>query len=123
MVIKLDGKAMFDVGAHAVRPMSWRRETVERGFAGLNGVMSIDLGGRERKLKQRGALKADSVAALLKMIDEISCYIDGQIHELADQNSTCYTNVRMDSFTLLGSIEVGNQACCDYEIIYTQLSA
>ena len=103
--------------------MSWRRETIDRGFAGLTGVMSLDLGGRERKLKQRGTLRADSVAALLSLTDEISSYIDSQTYELIDQNGYSYANVRMDNFTLQGPIETGNQACCDYEINYTQLSS
>ena len=105
-----------------MQAMSWRRETIDRGFAGLTGVMSLDLGGRERKLEQRGTLRADSVAALMNLTDEISSYIDGQTYDLIDQNGFCYANVRMDSFTLQGSIEAGKQACCDYEINYTQLS-
>jgi len=121
--ITLNNVNLFGNGRHTVQPMSWRRETVDRGFAGLNGVVSIDLGRRERKLKQRGCLRAVSVESLVQMIEDISAYINGQAYELVDHNGVSYVNVRMDSFILLGPITAGNQAGCEYEIIYTQLSA
>ena len=117
-----DSHALFGVGEHAIQPLSWRRETLDRGFAGLNGVMSLDLGRRERKLKQRGQLSANSVAALLNRMESITAYIDGQSYKLVDQNGCSYADVRMDSFTLLGPINTANQARCEYEIVYTQLS-
>jgi len=121
--ITFDSQAIFGVGEHAIRPLSWRRETLDRGFAGLNGVMSLDLGRRERKLKQHGQLSANSIAALLSMMENIATHIDGKSYELVDQNGCSYADIRMDNFTLLGPINTGNQVRCEYEIIYTQLSA
>jgi len=120
--MKFDGKELFGKGEHSLEVRSWRREGVDYGFAGLDGVLSVDLGRRERKLKQRGWLTAESVGALMRLMEEISGYIDGQSYELVDGGGICYGQVRMDSFTLLGSVTAGNQARCEYEIHYTQLS-
>ena len=118
---KVDEK-LFEDGRHTLMPLSWRRETINYSFAGLDGVVSVDLGRRERKLKQRGFLSANSVRGLAKRIEDISSYIDGQGYQLTDQNGTSYANVRMDNFLLLSPIKVANQARCEYEITYTQLS-
>ena len=121
--ITFDDKKLFGPGEHELKPLSWRRESIERGFAGLDGVLSVDLGRRERKLKQQGRLSAVSTAALLKRTEEITNYIDGQAYKLVDQHGTVYEHVRMGGFTVLGSITSANQACCEYEISYTKLSA
>ena len=119
--IMFDSEALFGAGRHVLQPTSWRRESTDRGFAGLDGVMSVDLGRRERKLKQRGSLSTASIAALMELIESVSAYIDGQCYELLDQHGVEYSNVRMDSFRLLNPIAVGNQSQCEYEIVYTQL--
>jgi len=113
---------MFDKGEHTLQPLSWRREAVQRGFAGLDGVVSMDLGRRERKLQQRGHLVSASKASLLQLMELVASYIDGQSYDLTDQNGVFYPQVRMDSFALRGPIRAANQASCEYEIIYTQLS-
>lgn len=120
--ITFDGASLFARGQHVVQPMSWRRESRDIGFAGLDGVVSMDLGRRERKLKQRGLLVSTSIAALMQLITLIGSYIDGQGYDLIDQHGVFYPQVRMDSFTLLGPVTAANQASCEYEIIYTQLS-
>ena len=119
--VLFDSKALFGVGRHVLQPGSWRRESTDRGFAGLDGVMSVDLGLRERKLQQRGFLSAASVAALMQLIENVSSYINGQCYELVDQHGVTYANTRMDSFKLLSPMAVGNQSQCEYEIAYTQL--
>lgn len=120
--ILFDGKALFGDGTDVVVLQSWRRETLERGYGGLDGVLSVDLGLRGRVLKQRGGLVAGSVGGLDAVIRDISAYIDGQSYVLRDQNGISYANVRMDRFALLEPIVAVNQVRCEYEIIYTQLS-
>jgi len=119
--IMFDSKALFGTGRPVLQPGSWRRESTDRGYAGLDGVMSVDLGRRERKLKQRGSFSAASIAALVELIENVSAYIDGQCYGLVDQHGVEYSNVRMDSFKLLSPIAVANQSQCEYEIVYTQL--
>ena len=120
--IMFDNKKLFSKGQHTLVCLSWCREAIDRGFAGLDGMMSVDLGRRERKLKQRGCLTASSSSTLIDLIDAVADYINGQTYDLVDQNGVSYSHVRMDSFTLLGPITAGNQVCCEYEIHYTQLS-
>ena len=120
--VTLDGNAVFGNGDHMVTQSSWHRESVQRSFAGLNGVLSIDLGRRERTLEQRGTLSADSIKSLRALRDNIATYVDGQSHDLVDQEGCSYSNVRMDSFALLGRISVANRVSCEYKVIYTQLS-
>ena len=121
--VTIDGKRIFGDGQHCVRAMSWRRESVERGFAGADGVVSVDLGLRDRKLKQQGYLAADSTKALARVIESVSSYIDGHAYQLVDQDGTTYANVRMDSFKSLGTVQKASQVRCEYEIVYTQLSS
>jgi len=119
--ITFDDQDFFIDGRHVVLPLSRRRATLDKGFAGLDGVLSVDLGLRERKIKQSGRLTAKSAEALIALIGRIMDYIDGQCYTLVARNDVSYENVRMDSFAP-GEITVGNQAYCEYEIIYTQLS-
>jgi len=119
--ICFDGQRLFGSGPHSVTAQSWRRQVIERGFAGLNGLISIDLGRRGREIKQTGRLAATSMAALKKMMDGISVYIDGQCYSLVDQDGTEYTNVRMDSFDMSDPVVTANQVSCGYEIVYKQL--
>ena len=120
--ILFDGKALFGDGSDVIVPQYWRRETLDRSFGGLDGVLSVDLGLRGRVLKQRGSLVAGSVGGLEAVIRDISAYIDGQSYALRDQNGISYANVRIDRFALLEPIVAANQVRCEYEIIYTQLS-
>ena len=119
--IMLDGKNIFGHGDHTLQVGSWGRETMERRFAGVDGMVSVDLGRRGRKLKQRGWLTAASKAALQKRCEEISAYIDGQAYELVDTNGTVYAKVRMDSFGLLTQVCTASPVRCEYEVTYTQL--
>lgn len=93
----------------------------EKSFAGIDGMISIDLGRRGRTLKQQGWLTAASKAALQQKCDEISAYIDGQAYELVDSNGTVYANVRMDSFQLLTELYTASPVRCEYEVAYAQM--
>lgn len=121
-VITFDGKALFGQGVQQLDVKSWHRGQIDRSFAGLDGIFSVDLGRRGRELCQRGQLAQASMAKLRQTIDQITRYIDGQSYTLMDSYGECYSNVRMDSFRLTESIAVGSQVSCCYEIHYTQLS-
>jgi hypothetical protein len=121
-IITFNGQAMFGHGEQSLEGESWRRARVDRGFGGLDGVLSVDLGRRERKLRQRGELTGASRGAVQAMTAVITNYLDGMAYELIDADGTIYSNVRMDSFELAGPICAGVPARCEYEIRYTQLS-
>jgi hypothetical protein len=90
--------------------------------AGLNGVLSIDLGQRGRKIKQRGTLRAKSRSQLDEKISGISAYRDGDTHTLIASDGRQFSNLRMDSFDLGKEQIDGAGVSLDYEIIYTQLA-
>ena len=62
MSIGLDGQMLFDKLDLKIETGSVSRDSVERAVSGLDGVLSIDLGGRSRKIKQKGVLRAASRA-------------------------------------------------------------
>jgi hypothetical protein len=121
MSVKLDQNRLFDEAA-MIEVESIRRESIERATAGLDGVMSIDMGNRGRKILQKGELRARSKAELSKRIEAISAFIDGDTHTLAGSEGNTYDNVRMDSIDIKNERVSGSSVVADYEIIYRQLT-
>ena len=121
MSTTLDGQSLFDEQQLEIEPESIGRDSIERTVPGLDGVLSIDLGGRGRKIKQRGVLRAKSRSQMDDRISAISAYIDGDTHMLIISNGEEFDNVRMDAFKVTKERTSGSGLCCDYEIVYTQL--
>jgi hypothetical protein len=121
MSVTLDGQRVFDEGELKVEPSSVRQESVERAVPGLDGVLSIDLGKRSRKVKQRGVLRAKSQSQMNNRIIAISTFIDGNTHKLVISGDGEFDNLRMDTFRVMDERTSGNGVVIDYEIVYTQL--
>ena len=121
MRVTLDGQNLFDEQQLEIEPGSISRVSIERAVAGLDGVLSIDMGGRGRKIKQKGLLQAKSRTQLNNRINAISAYMDGNTHILARSDGEQLNNLRMDSFKVSKERAGGIGIVVDYEIIYTQL--
>ena len=121
MSVALDGQALFDEQQLEIEAGSFSRDSIERAVPGLDGVLSIDLGGRGRQIKQKGILRARSIAELNDMIDAISAFMDGDTHTLVVSDGREFCDVRMDSFNTSNERTSGSGVSIDYEIIYTQL--
>ena len=121
MSATLDGQNLFDEQDLKIERGSVSRDSMERAVSGLDGVLSIDLGGRSRRIKQRGVLRAKSRTQMDDRISVISAYIDGDTHTLVISNGEEFDNVRMDAFKVTKEKTSGSGLCCDYEIVYTQL--
>ena len=121
MSATLDGQKLFDEQDLKIERGSIGRDSIERTAPGLDGILSIDLGGRSRKIKQRGVLRAKSRSQMDDRIGAISAYIDGDTHTLVISNGEEFDNVRMDAFKVTEEKTSGSGLCCDYEIVYTQL--
>ena len=121
MSTTLDGQRLFDEEGLRIELGSFGRDSMERKVAGLDGVLSIDLGRRSRKIKQKGVLRAKSRAKLDERINAISSYMDGDTHTLTAGSGGSFGNLRMDTFKVTGERANGSGLCCDYEIVYTQL--
>ncbi len=123
MNVTLDGKNLFDRQQLEIEKQSFVRDTAERTIAGLDGILSIDLGGRGRRIKQTGSLSVKSRLQLNEKISVISAFMDGDIHTLKSGSGQELANLRMDSFTVKNERPSGTGLVVDYEITYTQLKA
>ncbi|MFH1716961.1 MAG: hypothetical protein ABIF19_06390 [Planctomycetota bacterium] len=121
MIISLDGQILFDEQGLEIQAGSFSRDSVERAVPGLDGVLSVDMGLRGRKIKQTGTLRAKSRSKMNDRIAWISACMDGDTHTLAAGDGRKYDNLRMDSFKVNGERIDGTGIVVDYEIIYTQL--
>ena len=121
MRVTLDGEDIFSSDGLNIEVKSAKRASVERSAAGLNGVLSIDLGSRSRKIRQTGKLRAASVAALNEMIATVESYMDGGTHTLVGLDGSEFCDLRLDEFRVKSKGASGGGAACEYEIIYTQL--
>ena len=119
MGIALDGQSLFDEQELDIQPCSLSRDSIERAVTGLDGVLSIDLGGRSREIRQRGVLRAKSRLQMSERISAISAYMDGDTHVLVTGSGEEFDNLRMDVFKVTS--EGAGGLCCNYEIVYTQL--
>ena len=117
----LDGQNLFDEQDMKIEQDSIGRDSIERTVPGLDGILSIDMGERSRKIKQRGVLRARSRSQMDDRIGAILAYIDGDTHTLVIRNGEEFDNVRMDAFKVTEEKTSGSGLCCDYEIVYTQL--
>ena len=121
MKTTLDSNILFDEQTLEISAGSFSRDSIERTVPGLDGVLSIDLGRRGRKIKQTGTLRAKSRAQLDERISKIAAFMDGDTHTLVRGNGESMDALRMDTFKVTKERTSGNGLCCDYEIIYTQL--
>ena len=121
MSTTLDGQSLFDEQQLEIEPESIGRDSIERTVPGLDGLLSIDLGGRGRKIKQRGVLRAKSRPQMDDRISIISAYMDGDTHTLVTSGGKEFGNLRMDVFKVSKERASGSGVAIDYEIVYTQL--
>jgi hypothetical protein len=121
MQVTLDGQRLFDEQPLEIRTGSISRASMERTVPGLDGVLSIDLGKRNRQITQSGTLRAKSRLQMDARISTISAHMDGDTHTLVADNHE-FENLRMDSFKILSEHKDGAGIRIDYEIVYTQLA-
>ncbi len=106
-----------------LRIESWRRDKTERNIAGLDGVLSIDKGGRGREVFQKGILRAVSDDGIYDKLKSISALMDGQSHSLVLSDGRVFNNLRVDLFEADEKRFSGMDVWCEFSILYTQLRA
>lgn len=121
MKATLDNNILFDEQALEISAGSFSRDSIERTVPGLNGMLSIDLGLRGRKIRQTGTLRAKSRAQLDERISKIAAFMDGDTHTLTIGSGRELAYLRMDSFKAGTEHADGTGIVVDYEIVYTQL--
>jgi hypothetical protein len=117
----LDGKILFDEQGLEIAAESIERARIEKAIPGVDGVLSIDLGERGRKIKQKGRLRAASQAELERQILQIKGFMDEEGHTLRTSAGQEYEDLRMDSFKVTGNFVSGCLVGVDYQIEYRQL--
>jgi hypothetical protein len=117
----LDERDLFDEQGLTIEVGSLEKVSTEKAVAGLDGVLSIALGGRGRRITQKGTLRTSSRLKMNEIIDVISAYMDGRMHTLATSDGREFANLRMDVFKVIKTTESGIGLCCEYEIVYRQL--
>jgi hypothetical protein len=122
MKVTIDGQALFDEHQLAIDIGSFSRKSIERGMPGLDGVLSIDLGLRSRKIKQTGTLRTKSRMQMNERINAISVLANAGTHTLVTSSGQALDNLRMDSFKTDKEQTDGVGIVVDYEITYTQLA-
>ena len=121
MSITLDGQILFGEQQFEIEASSFNRDSIERAMPGLDGVLSVDLGRRGRKINQKGVLRAKSRSQMNDRISAISAYMDGDMHTLLTGSDEEFDNLRMDSFKVSKERTDSSGIVVDYEIVYTQL--
>jgi len=120
MKVTLDGKDLFGDRLN-FETGSVTRDSIEKAAAGLDGIVSIDLGRRGRTIRQSGTLRAGNREQLRGMTEEISSFIDGMTHTLETPEKVVFENVRMDSFEIIKENFSGAGVTAKYVIVYKQL--
>jgi len=121
MGTSLDGQVLFDEQQVEIEPGSFTRASIEQTVPGLDGILSIDMGNRGRKIKQMGVLRAGSRTQLNQKLGAILAFMDGNTHTLVIGSGEEFDDLRMDSFKIDNERAGGSGVVVDYEIVYTQL--
>jgi len=98
MSVTLDGQVLFDEQHLEIDLGTFSRDSIERAVPGLDGVLSIDLGGRGREVSQKGVLRARSRAELNDKVAAISACMDGDTHTLSLVSGEELVDLRMNVF-------------------------
>ena len=122
MSVTIDGQSLFDGHQLEIETGSFNRDSIERRIPGLDGMLSIDLGRRSRKIRQTGKLRAKSRRQMNERVNAISALADGYTHTLVTDSGEALDNLRMDSFKTDKERTDGIGIVVDYEIVYTQLA-
>ena len=121
MKANLDETVYFDGTPAELTVKSWKRDYISRSVVGLDGVINIDLGKRQREIIQTGTLRAVSNQALNRKIEAINNMIDGQTHTLTWSNGEEFANMKINSLETAKRNIGGPGPGCNYKICYKQL--
>ena len=120
MRVKIDG--ILELDEQNLTIGSWWRDSSERAVAGLDGVLSVDLGKRSREIVQNGILRAVSEKALESEIKSVVSLMDGGTHTFLLDNGQELENLRIDAVETDGQAHSGGGVHCKLQIRYTQLA-
>lgn len=100
---------------------TWSRDCDDRSVVGLNGVVSVDMGLRTRRIVQKGLLRSISKDTLSGIISNIAELIDGSEHTVNLEDGRSFEHLRIESVDFDQPQTSGTGAACSFKITYTQL--
>jgi hypothetical protein len=121
MRVLIDGVVEFEEVSVSVG--SWQRKSIERGAAGLDGVVSVDLGKRGREIVQRGVVRAGSDDGLCGAIAAVEGLVDGSSHVMSRGGCGDFGGLRVDGVEVKSRSRSGVGASCEFEVRYFQLGS
>ncbi len=100
---------------------SWSRERVDRGAAGVDGIVSVDLGLRVRQIVVKGRLRGVSVKSLGEKVDLVCSLMDSKVHELTVCDGREFGDLQVESFEVTKEDSSGIGPYCEFEMGLRQL--
>lgn len=119
MRIWIDGEVKIDEATFEAG--SVRRGVVERSVCALDGVASIDLGGRGRNIAIEGVLRAASGKGLDSFTDMLEAKMDGSVCALSIDDGREFGDVRIDVFETAERQFGGSSVSCKCKLQCKQL--
>ena len=119
MRVWINGEVKIDEAVFAAG--SIRRGVIERSVGGLDGVGSIDLGGRGREISVEGILRAASGKGLDCITDIIESKMDGGSCVLSTDDGRVFGDVRIDMFETGERQFGGSSVSCKCKLMCRQL--
>lgn len=109
------------IDRQSIQPESWNHARAEKSGPGTDGVISIPLGRRSRRLFQAGTLRAQSRPALDNLVSRIESLAGTGDISLRTERGRTYRDLRIDTFQTGIALYAGTGFLCDFNIEYTQL--
>jgi hypothetical protein len=100
---------------------SRERAAVEKAAAGVDGVVSVDMGGRSREIMLRGRLRMFSAQSLDAKIEALGKMVDGECHVLGVGGRPYIEDLRVDSVRMRKKAYSGGGLICEFELTGAQL--
>ena len=100
---------------------SWRRASIERCAAGVDGAVKVDLGRLTREIVQKVVMRAASRAALMAKVDIICDMANGACHTAETPEGDKFENLWIDTVKIGSTDYRGSGPSCEVEIRYMQL--
>lgn len=120
MWLKLDGTIQFEQALLSID--GWSRQCDERSAVGLDGVLSVDMGRRTRRIVQEATIRSVSKNTMQDSIEVLNNTIDGLEHILQLQDGRSFEHLRVDDIAF-GQVQIsGAGVTCSVKITFTQLN-
>jgi len=119
MRVWIDGNNLIDEAV--VSAGSIKRQVIERGCAGLDGLTSIDIGFRGREIVLDGLIRAASSEGLDDRLGDIFSLMDGSGHVLSAEDGRKFEHLRFDEIETQECVFGGSGISCKCKLKFTQL--